>query len=391
MNLADRTILGSLAADSENPSYRTRAGRNLTPETITIYLLGQLLRIPDIERFTLNSEKLMNPLHPSPMFYFQDTPSLLDDAEILQTDVMRFFAILCLCLMAIFALVKTLPMAPPENGPAIAEPADQKAETKLLQKKIAALKEKLDEMQTRVQAATVAAEHASAQAIKVAKTEEAVRDRTAKVKQELEKASQTLGDIRREIEMREFKLERILEDIADKRRVHSDLKTKIENETQGLTKIREKMERVQARLDQNHQPNQAPVKKPPGVTPSPEPAQKGFTLRFASDEALEKLISDGKVNFYAIAGKNAWRLKLSGGRPVYIAAEFPRQIYEMETPTVPMDYAAVFQRQIAAFGRRTLTWGVTLPERTTDFINLMVKDRKGGDLIITADGEVKLN
>ena len=246
-------------------------------------------------------------------------------------------------------------------------------------------------MQAKIQAATAAAERASVQASKAAKTEEAFRDRVAKVKLELEKASQTLGVTRREIGMRENKLVQILEDIADKRRVRAELKTQIENETQGLTKIREKIERVQEKLDQNHQPDQKPVKKPSGAAPPPEPAQKGFTLRFASDEALEKLISDGKVNFYAIAGKKAWRLRLSGGRPGYIAAEFPRQIYEMETPTVPLDYAEVFQRQIAVFGRHTLTWGVTLPGRTTDTINLMVKGRKGGDLIITADGEVKLN
>jgi len=332
----------------------------------------------------------MNPLHPPPMFLFQSNPSLFDDAEMLQTDVMRFFAILCLCLMAIFALVKTLSMAPPDSGPAIVEPADLKAEVKLLQKKIAALKEKLDEMQTRIQAATAAAEHASVQAIKAVKMEEAVRDRVAKVKLELEKNSQTLGVTRREIEVRENNIVQILEDIANKRRVRAELKTQIENETQSLKKIREKIEQVQAKLNQNHQPHQKPVKKPPGITPPPEPAQKGFTLRFASDEALEKLISDGKVNFYAIAGKNAWRLKLSGGRPVYIAAQFPRQIYEMETPTVPIDYTAVFQRQIAAFGRRTLTWGVTLPERTADSINQMVRSRKEGDLIIAASGEVKL-
>jgi hypothetical protein len=332
----------------------------------------------------------MNPLHPPPMFFLQSDPSLFDDAEMLQTDVMRFFAVLCLCLMAIFALVKTLPMAPPDTGPAIVEPADLKAEAKVLQKNIVALKEKLEEMQSQILAATVAAEHASAQAIKAAKTEETVRNRVAKVKQELAKVSQTLDVTRREIEVREINLMQILEDIADKRRVRAELKSQIENETQGLTKIREKMERVQEKLDQNHQPDQKPVQKPPGVTPPPEPAQKGFTLRFASDEALEKLISDGKVNFYAIAGKNAWRLKLSGGRPAYIEAEFPRQFYEMETPTVPIDYAVVFQRQIAAFGRRTLAWGVTLPGRTTDSINLMVRGRKGGDLIITADGEVKL-
>jgi hypothetical protein len=303
--------------------------RNIKCESEFIFSTTyQLPPATHIERFTLNLEKSMNPLHPPTMFFFQSNPSLFDDAEMLQTDVMRFFAILCLCLMAIFALVKTLPMAPPDTGPAIVEPADLKAAAKLLQKKI---------------------------------------------------------------EVRELNLVQILEDIADKRRVRAELKTQIENETQGLTKIREKIERVQGKLDQYHQPDLKPVKKPSGVTPPPGPAQKGFTLRFASDEALEKLISDGKVNFYAISGKNAWRLKLSGGRPVYIEAEFPRQFYEMEIPTVPTDYAVVFQRQIAAFGRRTLTWGVTLPGRTTDSINLMVRGRKGGDLIITADGEVTLN
>ena len=35
MNLEDGTILGSLAANGENPSYCTRAGRNLTPKELS--------------------------------------------------------------------------------------------------------------------------------------------------------------------------------------------------------------------------------------------------------------------------------------------------------------------------------------------------------------------
>ena len=31
INLEDKTLLGYLAVNSKNPSYRTRAGRNLTP------------------------------------------------------------------------------------------------------------------------------------------------------------------------------------------------------------------------------------------------------------------------------------------------------------------------------------------------------------------------
>ena len=333
----------------------------------------------------------MNPLQSPPYVFFQSNPTLFDDAEMLQTDVMRFFAILSLCLMAIFALVKTLPMAPPDTRPAMADPADQKAEAKRLQNKIAELKKKFVEMQSRLQAATAAAGHASTQAVKAAKTEETVRDRLVKVKQELGQVSQMLSDTQREIEIREVNLGQILKDIADKRRVRAELSTQIKDENQSLTKIREKMAQVQEKMDQNYQPNQEPLPKPSEVTPPPAPAQKGFTLRFASDEALEKLIVAEKVNFYAIAGKNAWRIKLSDGSPIYIASDFPRQIYEMETHTVPSDYIAVFQRQIAVFGRRTLIWGVTLPGQTTDTINQMVGSRKGGDLIITADGQVMLN
>jgi hypothetical protein len=333
----------------------------------------------------------MNPLQSPPSFFYQSNPGLFDDAEMLQTDVMRFFAILSLCLMAIFALVKTLPMAPPDTRPAMAEPTNQKADAKRLQNKIAALKKKLVEIQSRLQAATVAAENASTQAFKAAKTEETVRDRVVKVRQELEKVSQTLGDTQREIETREVNLRQILKDIADKRRVRAELSSQIKNENQSLTKIREKIERVQEKMDQNYQPYHEPPQKPSEIAPPLEPAQKGFTLRFASDEALEKLIAAGKVNFYAVAGKNAWRIKLSDGSPTYIATEFPRQIYEMETHTVPNDYIAVFQRQIAVFGRRTLTWGVTLPRQTTNSINQIVRIREGGDLIITADGQVTQN
>ena len=65
----------------------------------------------------------MNPLHPQPILSFWSSPDPSDDVEMLQTDVMRFFAILCLCLTAIFALVKALPVAPPDAAPTIVEPA----------------------------------------------------------------------------------------------------------------------------------------------------------------------------------------------------------------------------------------------------------------------------
>ena len=63
----------------------------------------------------------------------------------------------------------------------------------------------------------------------------------------------------------------------------------------------------------------------------------------------------------------------------------------METATVPIEYARAFERQVAAFGRTTVTWGVTLPTQTTASINRLIRGQKGGDLVIMPDGEVILN
>ena len=183
----------------------------------------------------------------------------------------------------------------------------------------------------------------------------------------------------------------IVKDIADKRRVRAELKNQIENETRNLTNIRGILDRVRSELDQRLKESQEPPKKAPKTTIPPEPDKVGFTLRFSSDDALKTLISSGSVKFYAIAGQKAWQLMLSGGKLAYITSRFPREIYEMEMPTVPLEFKAAFQRQIAAFGRHTVTWGVILPAQTTASIKKFVQDRKGGDLVIAADGKVNLN
>ncbi|MBT8092598.1 MAG: hypothetical protein KJN77_06140 [Gammaproteobacteria bacterium] len=61
----------------------------------------------------------------SPLAYPLNRSSDLDGggAADLQTDIMRFMAILSLCLVAIFALVQSIPLTPTE-APNIAQPAD---------------------------------------------------------------------------------------------------------------------------------------------------------------------------------------------------------------------------------------------------------------------------
>jgi hypothetical protein len=309
----------------------------------------------------------------------------------LQTDVMRFFAILCLCLMAIFALVKAIPMSSPADRPTITEPADLKADAQSLQVQIAALKRKLAKSRTQIQSAAAAAEQASIQAQKAAEDEKEIISRLANRQRELKAVDHSLDQTRQKIKLSELKLADIVNDIDKKQQLSSALKSQIKNETKNLKKMQTALDRANEKMDKSQTENieTSETLSEPG---SPkESAREGFILRFASDKALKALILREKVKFYAAAGNKAWQLRLTGGQPGYVASNNPPQLYEMETATVPPDYRAAFQQQVAAFGRTTVTWGVTLPAQTAASINRLINGQKGGDLVIMPDGEVVLN
>ncbi len=333
----------------------------------------------------------MNPLLTSSPFGFHRSPPPSNDVEMLQTDVMRFFAILCLCLMAIFALVKALPMSPPADRPTIAPPADLNAEAASLEKQIAAHKEKLAGLQARLSDATNAIKNAEALAADAALREQETLARLSRTRAELAAVSQNLQAARTEIKTREGVLAGIVTDITAKRRVREELQAQIEIEKENYQQIQTRLDRAAADLNRAiaHQPPDPP-KTPPAPLPS-SPPREGFTLRFASDTALDMLISHGKVHFYAFAGQKTWELKMANGRLVYSAVKTPAAIYEMETTTVPARYIAIFSRQVAAFGQGKVTWGVTLPGQTADAISLLIQNRGGGDLVIMPSGEVALN
>lgn len=329
-------------------------------------------------------------LHSSSMPFFHSENFLSNEVEVLQTDVMRFFAILCLCLMAIFALVKTLPMAPPTGGPAIVEPTDLKAEAEALQKHTDKLKERLAELRVQVQVAAVDAEKSSTAAAVAEKKEQEVLNRLNRAQQDLGSVSRSLEETRGALKLREMKLAEILTDLENKQRIRSALQSQIKNETQHLAEIQASIAQAGQDLNRRSPPEPSSEKIKPAETSPPQADKTEFTLRFASDAALQQMISRGTVNFYAMAGKNAWQLKLKDGRPVYLSTEFPRQIYEMQTATVPIEYTAGFKQQVAVFGRAAVTWGVTLPSQTKAGINRIMQGRNGGELVITASGEVVL-
>jgi hypothetical protein len=334
----------------------------------------------------------MNSFQPHGVHQLNSTSNAVsNDVEMLQTDVMRFFAILCLCLMAIFALVKALPMSPPADRPTITEPADLKADAQSLQVQIAALKRKLAESRTQAQSASAAAEQASIQANQAAEEEKEIISRLVNRQRELKAVNHSLDQIRQKIKLSELKLAGIVNDIEKKQQISSALKSQITKETKNIKKMQTVLDRANAKMDKSPNENLETLATLSESGSPEESTRQGFTLRFASDNALQALILREKVNFYAAAGNKAWQLSLNGGRPGYIALSNPPRLYEMEAATVPPDYMSAFQRQVAAFGRTTVTWGVTLPAQTAASINRLINGQKGGDLVIMPDGEVVLN
>ena len=333
----------------------------------------------------------MNRLFFTPPFGYPRRPSPSNDVEMLQTDVMRFFAILCLCLMAIFALVKALPIAPPADRPTLGGPTDVGTEAASLKNKIAVQKEALAGIQDRLAAATEALDKSKARAANAAVQEQKTLARLTRTRVELAAVSQTLQAARNEIKTREAVLGGIVQEIAAKRRIREELQAQIAVEKENYRQIQTRLDRVAADLSRANGRQQPPAMKTPPAPLPPAPPRKGFTLRFASDAALDTLISQGKVQFYAFAGQEAWQLKMANGRLVYIAVRTPAEIYEMETTTVPAKYIASFSRQVAALDQGKVTWGVTLPDQTANAVTRLIQHREGGDLVILPRGEVVLN
>jgi hypothetical protein len=225
----------------------------------------------------------------------------------LQTDIMRFMAILALCLVAIFALVQSIPLVPeaPSQSPAPAAPPP-----------VAAVPEAPPPAKP--------VEPDPAPARPAAEPEQAVR----------------------------------------------------------LSRPAWKTTFV---------PTQPPVEQAPVEEAAPAsdaPADEGFTLRFESDLALTRLVAAGKVGFYALADGRARRMTVSDSRISFWDASAPNSYHEMEAGTVPGPVIDALAR--AGVNTAEVGWGVTLPGRLRGQLDALMRDHRGGALVIGGDGELRL-
>jgi hypothetical protein len=129
---------------------------------------------------------------------------------------------------------------------------------------------------------------------------------------------------------------------------------------------------------------------PPAPAAKPVPTKQGFTLRFASADALDRLVTAGSVTLYGMADKQAWRLSMDAGRPAAARASFPGWFHEMSAVTVPAHYLHSLENTADGPAQSSVVWGVQLPAATKTAIAALTRGQQGGELVIRGNGQVIL-
>jgi len=209
----------------------------------------------------------------SPLFYPLNRGMDADagGAADLQTDVMRFMAIISMCLVAIFALVQSIPLGPtPPQSESVRIP----------------VQEPVVEEPEEIPEKTVTLVRPGIQRLPPAK--EPVRlDRP--VAKPVERPVQ---------------------------------KPEIRSTT------------VAADIEPVSRPAAPPLSNPDASTTTSK-AQKGFTLRFESDAALTRLVERDVVGLYAISESSIHRMTIESGAMSFWPASAPQRFHEMDVTTVP--------------------------------------------------------
>jgi len=269
----------------------------------------------------------------SPLAYPLNRSADMDvgGAADLQTDIMRFMAILSLCLVAIFALVQSIPLTPVEPVPvatATSEATPRVAELEPTEP-------------PQVEPESPAADPVVAQTPEPVPAEKTLKLTRPKWVPKFEPVAASIPDARS----------------------------------------------VEAPAVERTIPESVPAEVPvPTEVPVPIEETDGFVLRFESDAALMRAVAASHVGFYAIENDKAQRMTVSESRVSFWAASTPNTFHEMEAATVPGTVIDALARTGA--DADAVSWGVTLPGKLKTRLDALMEAHQGGSLIIGAAGDI---
>lgn len=366
----------------------------------------------------------------------------------LETDVMRFMAILGFCLVAIFALVQSLPTSPAPGAPsptagmdgaarAIADGAvAAQAGAPGAQAPHASVAPPVErDRQTVAQARTERERRAAqaapdAQAVRAPQAvpvsgrqaimmAQAERDRQAQQDAQAARARQAQRDAQAERDrqaQREVQAER---DRKAQQEVQAERERQAQQDAEAARAravalvAQAEGERREARLAEAAQAAAAP---PPAKThrpaaaqrsaseaPAPAPSAEGeaaatpqtpvFTLRFASEQALLALVKAQRVRLFALDEAGAVALQApqgASGAWSFAPAPPPAEMHDLRAGGLPALVLRAYVRERGRSAGEVRRWGVVLPAAMRTRIAALLDDPRGGEIRISAQGSVTL-
>jgi Skp family chaperone for outer membrane proteins len=305
------------------------------------------------------------------------------DTDALQTDVMRFLAIIGLCLMAVFALVQGIPQQEPVKPAQPAQAARirqevraQQQQVEELQTELRALKSELSRTRQLLTDTQKRLQQASGQALQARKQRDRLETRVQNLDRQLQQQRQELAIIEQDSRQKE-------QDLGELRQRLLKSQLQLDHSRKEIGTLKRPLLQQAASTVSKPQP-------PANPAPAPTPEKQGFSLRFESDAALDRLVAAGTVTLYAMANQQAWRLSMKTGEPAVAQASFPGWFHEMSALTVPAHYIHSLENAVAVPGQAAIVWGVQLPAATRAAITSFTHGRQGGALLIQGDGQVLL-
>lgn len=272
-------------------------------------------------------------LRPTGYFSRQSTA---DIGETLQSDVMRFMAILALCLVAIFALVQSLPLQPVENSPVVYGAPDKVATDPPETTETRPVDTAMQVSKNPVVPVVSAAPEEPAESVK------------------------------------------ILADWTDAKEEWLSSPHAIEVESVDRVKhseaVRARPEKIGA----------IQSKQSDAIMPA-----AGLLLRFSSDNALLALVAQKRIELYAWSAASAWRLTSERGVVRFVSASAPKQLNSMSPDTVPSTITKALIGVLQAVPVEAMTFGVKLPTSVKRQIKHLISQHTSGELVIHADGSVQ--
>ena len=82
-------------------------------------------------------------------------------------------------------------------------------------------------------------------------------------------------------------------------------------------------------------------------------------------------------------------MNVNRGQFSFWPASMPNQFHEMDELTVPVAVIDAFRRS-SADRMQGLKWGVTIPPATSQRLDQYLREETGGDLVIDAQGDLRL-